>query len=103
MFPFQLLKQSKHLNKIDHHMLESARAFARQQLPNYLTSGLKTTQTRELYSHFGTLGLLGPTLPSPYGSELSYKMYGLIASEIEWVDSSFRSMYSVFNVNIYHL
>lgn len=76
-------------------MLESTRSFARQQLPIHLKQTSTPKQTRELYTHFGTMGLLGPTLPSPYGSELSYKMYGLMASEIEWVDSAFRSMYSV--------
>ena len=40
------------------------------------------------------MGLLGPTIPD-YGLGTSYKMYGLMAKEIEAVDSGFRSMFSV--------
>jgi glutaryl-CoA dehydrogenase len=44
----------------------------------------------------GSLGLLGPTIPSEYGgSELNYVCYGLIAREVERVDSGYRSMMSV--------
>jgi glutaryl-CoA dehydrogenase len=44
----------------------------------------------------GSLGLLGPTLPAEYGGpELNYVCYGLIAREIERVDSGYRSMMSV--------
>src|SRR5512147_1111115 len=44
----------------------------------------------------GSLGLLGPTIPEAYGGAgLNYVCYGLIAREVERVDSGYRSMMSV--------
>ena len=44
----------------------------------------------------GELGLLGPTIPEAYGGAgLNYVCYGLIAREVERVDSGYRSMMSV--------
>ncbi len=44
----------------------------------------------------GELGLLGPTIPAEYGGPgLNYVCYGLIAREVERVDSGYRSMMSV--------
>lgn len=44
----------------------------------------------------GEMGLLGPTVPEHYGgSGLGYVSYGLIAAEVERVDSSYRSAMSV--------
>jgi len=49
-----------------------------------------------IFREMGTLGLLGPTIPAAYGGpELNYVSYGLIAREIERVDSGYRSMMSV--------
>src|SRR5690606_19441209 len=50
----------------------------------------------EIFREMGALGLLGPTIPSEYGGAgLNYVAYGLIAREIERVDSGYRSMMSV--------
>ncbi len=49
----------------------------------------------ELYKEFGKLGLLGSTLKTHGGSGASYTAYGLIAYEIEKIDSSYRSSISV--------
>jgi len=50
----------------------------------------------EVFREMGALGLLGPTIPAQYGGpELNYVAYGLIAREVECVDSGFRSMMSV--------
>ena len=52
--------------------------------------------TRRSFREMGELGLLGPTLPAEYGGAgLNYVCYGLIAREIERVDSGYRSMMSV--------
>jgi glutaryl-CoA dehydrogenase len=49
-----------------------------------------------IFREMGDLGLLGPTLPEAYGgSGLNYVCYGLVAREIERVDSGYRSMMSV--------
>ncbi|MGE4014054.1 MAG: acyl-CoA dehydrogenase [Alphaproteobacteria bacterium] len=51
---------------------------------------------REIMNEFGALGLLGATLPAKYGcSEVNYVSYGLIAREVERVDSGYRSAMSV--------
>ncbi|HEY8554555.1 MAG TPA: acyl-CoA dehydrogenase [Burkholderiales bacterium] len=49
-----------------------------------------------IFREMGALGLLGPTIPTEYGGAgLNYVSYGLIAREVERVDSGFRSMMSV--------
>ena len=51
---------------------------------------------REIFNEMGELGLLGVTLPEEYGcAGASYVAYGLIAREVERVDSGYRSMMSV--------
>src|SRR5260370_41299110 len=51
---------------------------------------------RSIFTEMGALGLLGVTLPEAYGgAEAGHVSYGLVAREIERVDSGFRSMMSV--------
>jgi glutaryl-CoA dehydrogenase len=53
-------------------------------------------ETAAIYKEMGDLGLLAPTLPAEYGgSGLGYVAYGLIAREVERIDSGYRSMMSV--------
>ncbi|GAA0859602.1 acyl-CoA dehydrogenase [Aliiglaciecola litoralis] len=57
----------------------------------------------EIMKEMGELGLLGATLPSEYGcSEVSYVAYGLIAREVERVDSGYRSAMSVQSSLVMH-
>lgn len=58
---------------------------------------------REIMSELGALGLLGSTLPEQYGgSDANYVSYGLVAREIERVDSGYRSAMSVQSSLVMH-
>lgn len=76
---------------------ETARKYAEEKLmPRVVTSFREESFDREIIRELGELGLLGATLPEKYGcAGLGYVCYGLIAREIERVDSGFRSAASV--------
>jgi glutaryl-CoA dehydrogenase len=76
---------------------DTARAFAQSKLqPRVIEAYAKEVTDPRIFREMGELGLLGPTLPARYGcSETSHVAYGLIAREIERVDSGYRSMLSV--------
>ena len=58
---------------------------------------------REIMNELGELGLLGATLPEKYGcSEVNYVSYGLVAREVERVDSGYRSAMSVQSSLVMH-
>jgi glutaryl-CoA dehydrogenase len=58
---------------------------------------------REIMSEMGALGLLGPTIPESYGGAgLGYVAYGLVAREVERVDSGYRSAMSVQSSLVMH-
>ena len=82
----------------DERMLrDAARAFAQGQLqPRVIEAYRDELSAPELFAEMGEAGLLGATLPEEYGGlGASYVTYGLIAREIERVDSGYRSMMSV--------
>ncbi|RUP00474.1 acyl-CoA dehydrogenase [Hyphomicrobium sp.] len=83
---------------------DSARAFAQERLqPHVIETYANETTDPGIFREMGALGLLGPTLPSEYGgSEASYVAYGLIAREVERVDSGYRSMMSVQSSLVMH-
>ncbi|MFL9841869.1 acyl-CoA dehydrogenase [Sphingomonas sp. ST-64] len=76
---------------------DSARAYAQDKLaPRVLHAFEREHTDPEIFREMGALGLLGPTLPEDYGGiGASYVSYGLIAREVERVDSGYRSMMSV--------
>jgi glutaryl-CoA dehydrogenase len=76
---------------------DSAAAFAREKLqPRVQDAYLNETTDPDIFRDMGEAGLLGVTLPEDLGgSEASYVAYGLVAREIERVDSGYRSMMSV--------
>jgi glutaryl-CoA dehydrogenase len=76
---------------------ETARRFAQDELmPRVLQAFRHETTDASIFPAMGALGLLGPTIPAEYGGAgLNYVCYGLIAREIERVDSGYRSMMSV--------
>jgi glutaryl-CoA dehydrogenase len=76
---------------------DSARGYAQKKLfPRVLTAYREERFDREIMTEMGALGLLGPTIPEEYGGAgLGAVAYGLIAREIERVDSGYRSALSV--------
>jgi glutaryl-CoA dehydrogenase len=76
---------------------DTARGFAQEKLqPRVIEAYAKEATDPRIFLEMGELGLLGPTLPDRYGGAgASYVAYGLIAREIERVDSGYRSMMSV--------
>ncbi|MBA3041126.1 MAG: acyl-CoA dehydrogenase [Alphaproteobacteria bacterium] len=82
----------------DERMIQaSAEAFAQSELmPRINEAYLGETVAPELFKLMGQAGLLGVTLPEKYGAaDASYVSYGLVAREVERVDSGYRSMMSV--------
>ena len=76
---------------------DTARAYAQDKLAPRVLEAFRNEHTDlEIFREMGALGLLGATIPEEYGgSGLNYVSYGLIAREIERVDSGYRSMMSV--------
>ncbi len=75
----------------------AARAYSQERLlPRVQMAFRHETTDPSIFREMGELGLLGATLPEQYGGAgLNYVCYGLIAREIERVDSGYRSMMSV--------
>ncbi len=76
---------------------DATQAYAQDKLMPRVTEAFRHERTDpEIFPEMGALGLLGATLPAEYGGAgLNYVCYGLIAREIERVDSGYRSMMSV--------
>ncbi len=76
---------------------DSARDYAQDKLQSRILQAYREEHFhREIMNEMGELGLLGSTLPEKYGcSGINYVSYGLVAREIERVDSGYRSAMSV--------
>jgi glutaryl-CoA dehydrogenase len=76
---------------------EAARAYCQERLSPRVQEAFRNERTDPaIFREMGGLGLLGPTIPESYGGAgLNYVAYGLIAREVERVDSGYRSMMSV--------
>jgi len=85
------------LSEEERLLRETARSYAEDKLaPRVLQAFREEKTDPAIFREMGQLGLLGATLPEQYGgSGLNYVSYGLIAREIERVDSGYRSMMSV--------
>lgn len=83
---------------------DAARAYAQERLlPRVTKAFLDENFDREIMSEMGQLGLLGPTIPETYGGAgLGYVAYGLVAREVEAVDSGYRSAMSVQSSLVMH-
>ena len=76
---------------------DTARRYAQERLLPRIKEAFRHERCDPaVFREMGALGLLGPTIPSEYGgADLNYVCYGLIAREVERVDSGYRSMMSV--------
>ncbi|HYR25127.1 MAG TPA: acyl-CoA dehydrogenase family protein, partial [Aquabacterium sp.] len=76
---------------------DAARAYCQDKLATRVLEAFRHEQTDPaIFREMGELGLLGVTIPTEYGgSGLNYVSYGLVAREVERVDSGYRSMMSV--------
>ena len=83
---------------------DTAREYAQDRLmPRVLEANRRERFHREIMSEMGELGLLGATLPPKYGcAGVSYVSYGLMAREVERVDSGYRSAMSVQSSLVMH-
>src|SRR6187551_174477 len=99
--PFMLDEQ---LTEDERMIRDTARAYAQDKLlPRITRAYLEEKTDREIFNEMGELGLIGITLPEEYGcANASYVAYGLVAREIERVDSGYRSMNSVQSSLVMH-
>ena len=83
---------------------DTAYEYAQSQLlPRVTSAYLEERFDREIMSEMGELGLLGATVPVEYGGAgLGYVSYGLVAREVERVDSGYRSAMSVQSSLVMH-
>jgi len=99
--PFLLEEQ---LSAEERMIRDSASAFARTELaPRIKDAYMEETTDPGLFKAMGRAGLLGVTLPEKYGAAgTNYVSYGLVAREVERVDSGYRSMMSVQSSLVIH-
>ena len=99
--PFQLRDQFSEEERL---ILESARNYAQDKLlPRVQKAFREEVFDREIMNEFGSLGMLGATLPEKYGcANSNYVSYGIMAREVERVDSGYRSAMSVQSSLVMH-
>ena len=92
--PFRLADQ---LSEEERMLAEAARTYAQEKLqPRAIAAFREESTDPAIFREMGEMGLLGATIPEEYGGLGStYVAYGLIAREVERVDSGYRSMMSV--------
>jgi glutaryl-CoA dehydrogenase len=92
--PFQLAAQ---LTDDERQVMDAAHAYCQEKLLPRVTEAFRHEKTdAAIFREMGELGLLGATIPEQYGGAgLNYVCYGLVAREVERVDSGYRSMMSV--------
>ncbi len=91
------LRFDDQLSEDERMLRDAARAYSQEKLQPRVTAAFREEATDPaIFREMGEMGLLGVTVPEEYGGlGASYVTYGLIAREIERVDSGYRSMMSV--------
>jgi glutaryl-CoA dehydrogenase len=99
-----LLDFEGQLAEDERQVRDSIRAFCDKRLmPGILQANRDGSFDRQIFNDMGNLGMLGATLPESYGGPgLSHVCYGLIAREVERVDSAYRSALSVQSSLVIH-
>jgi len=99
--PFLLEDQ---LTEDERMIRDTAQAYAQDKLMPRVLEAYRHEQTdRAIFNEMGELGLLGVTIPEEYGGVgAGYVSYGLVAREVERVDSGYRSMMSVQSSLVMH-
>ena len=99
--PFRLEDQ---LSEEERMIRDAARAYAQERLqPRVIEAWREEKAEPEIFREMGEMGLLGVTIPEQYGGVgASYVAYGLVAREVERVDSGYRSMMSVQSSLVMH-
>jgi glutaryl-CoA dehydrogenase len=92
------------LSEEERMVRDTARGYAQEKLfPRVLKAYREESFDREIMREMGALGLIGATVPEEYGGAgLGYVAYGLIAREVENVDSGYRSAMSVQSSLVMH-
>ncbi|WP_439531749.1 acyl-CoA dehydrogenase [Marinobacter adhaerens] len=92
-----LLGFDAQLDETERQVRDSIRSFCDEQLMPGITEANRHEKfDRSIFNQMGELGMLGATLPEEYGGPgLNHVCYGLIAREVERVDSAYRSALSV--------
>ena len=92
------------LSEEERMVRDTARDYAQDKLlPRILEANRNETFDRDVFTEMGALGLLGSTLEEKYGcAGLNHVCYGLVAREVERVDSGYRSMMSVQSSLVMH-
>ena len=92
------------LGEEERMMRDAARAYAQDRLAPRVREAFRKEQTDPaIFAEMGDLGLLGVTIPEEHGGlGAGYVAYGLIAREVERVDSGYRSMMSVQSSLVMH-
>ena len=87
----------RQLDDDERQVRDAAHAYCQERLaPRVLDAFRNETTDPAIFREMGELGLLGATIPEQYGGAgLNYVCYGLVAREVERVDSGYRSMMSV--------
>ena len=99
--PFLLERQ---LTEEERMMRDTAAAYAADRLAPRVREAFRTERTDPaIFQEMGALGLLGVTIPEEFGGlGAGYVAYGLIAREVERIDSGYRSMMSVQSSLVMH-
>ena len=92
------------LSEEERMMRDSAHQYCQEKLmPRILEANRHERFDREIMNELGELGLLGSTLPEEYGcANVNHVVYGLVAREVERVDSGYRSAMSVQSSLVMH-
>ena len=91
-----LINFNKRMSNEQKMLIESTKKFCKQYLqPRVINDYKNEIIDREIFKEFGNMGILGPKIKGYNCLGESYVTYGLIAKEIEAIDSGYRSMFSV--------